>query len=143
LPPSPSPLWMSKTENKDAATIKNVASTKCLPGQIRLPNPNSDTKTGSSRKLPSAFRNRSGLKISGSGYKTGLCKIALKKCSRYLRTMGSLKNITHHAFPIANAPRKYAWAKIRHIHSSNRLTLWYEEACIHVVFRGCMWDTCQ
>jgi len=58
---------MVKIESKEAININNDASTKCLPGQIRFPNPNTDIKVGSSRKLPSAFKNRSGLKIYGSG----------------------------------------------------------------------------
>jgi hypothetical protein len=58
---------MSKTENKDAIEINNVASAKCLPGQIRFPNPNTDVRTGSSSKVPSEFKNRSGLNTSGSG----------------------------------------------------------------------------
>ena len=56
-----------KTESKDTAYINSVASTKCLPGQIRFPYPNADVTRGSSRKLPSGLRNRSGLKTSGSG----------------------------------------------------------------------------
>jgi hypothetical protein len=58
---------MLKTENKDAIEINSVVSTKCLPGQIRFPNPNAEVRTGSSSKLPSGFRNRSGLNKSGSG----------------------------------------------------------------------------
>jgi hypothetical protein len=70
---------MLKTESKDATTINNVASTKCLPGQMRFPNPNAEAIMGSSRMLPSELRNRSGLKTSGSGYKVGSCRIALKR----------------------------------------------------------------
>jgi hypothetical protein len=78
-PPSvPLPFSTLKTENKEATTMNNVEPTKCLPGQTRFPNPNVDVKTGSSRRLPSALRNRSGLKASGSGYVVGSCKIALK-----------------------------------------------------------------
>src|SRR6267142_2032467 len=78
--PSPMPWAFStlKTENNDAATMNNVDSTKCLPGQIRFPNPNVDANTGSSRKFPPALRNRSGLKASWSGYMIGSCKMALK-----------------------------------------------------------------
>jgi hypothetical protein len=61
-------LAMLKTESKDATAINNVASTKCLPGHMRFPNPNAEVRVGSSRKLPSGLRNRSGLKTSGSGY---------------------------------------------------------------------------
>ena len=60
-----------KTESKEATAINIVASAKCLPGQIRLPIPNADVSTGSSRKLPSGLMNRSGLKESGSGYVVG------------------------------------------------------------------------
>jgi len=70
------PFSKWKTESKDATTMNNVSSTKCRPGQIRFPNPNADANTGSSRKLPSGLRNRSGLKESGSGYITGSCRIA-------------------------------------------------------------------
>ena len=56
-----------KTESKDATNINNVLSTRCLPGQIRFPNPKADDSRGSSRRLPSGLRNRSGLKASGSG----------------------------------------------------------------------------
>jgi hypothetical protein len=62
---------MSKTESKEAMAINNVASAKCLPGQIRFPNPNPDVNTGSSRKVPFGLMKRSGLKVSGSGYVTG------------------------------------------------------------------------
>jgi hypothetical protein len=72
------PFLKLKTESKDATTMNNVSSTKCRPGQIHLPNPNADANTGSSRKLPSGLRNRSGLKESGSGYITGSCRIALQ-----------------------------------------------------------------
>lgn len=71
LPSVPLPLLMLKTERKEATTIKNMASAKCLPGQIRFPNPNIDVNAGSSRKLPSELRNRSGLNASGSGYTSG------------------------------------------------------------------------
>jgi hypothetical protein len=60
-----------KAESKEATAINNVASAKCLPGQIRFPYPNADVNTGSSRKVPFGLMNRSGLKISGSGYMTG------------------------------------------------------------------------
>ena len=60
-----------KTESKEATEINIVASAKCLPGQIRFPNPNVDVTTGSSRKLPSGLMNRSGKKESGSGYVAG------------------------------------------------------------------------
>jgi hypothetical protein len=43
---------MLKTESNEAIAINNVASAKCLPGQIRFPTPYSDVHTGSSRKLP-------------------------------------------------------------------------------------------
>ena|SRR6266404_2253517 len=78
-PPSvPSPL-MLKTERKQATMIKIRASAKCLPGQIRFPNPNIVVNTGSSRALPSGLMNRSGLKESGSGYLTGSWRTALTK----------------------------------------------------------------
>ena len=72
------PFSILKTESKDATTMNNVVLTKCLPGQIRFPNPNAVVNTGSSRKLPSESRNRSGLKESGSGYLTRSRKIALQ-----------------------------------------------------------------
>src|ERR1700761_755495 len=84
---------MLKTENKEATTINNVISAKCLPGQTRLPYPNTDENIESSRKLPSLSKNRSGLKASGSGYTAGSCKIALQpvntihRRSRQLLTM--------------------------------------------------------
>jgi hypothetical protein len=62
---------MLKEDSKEATTINIVASAKCLPGQIRFPNPHSDDNTGSSRTLPSGLMNRSGLKESGSGYVAG------------------------------------------------------------------------
>src|SRR5258708_9955962 len=66
-----------KTEKRDATTINNVASTKCLPGQTRFPYPNAVAQVESSRTLPSELRNRFGLKTSGSEYTAGSCKIAL------------------------------------------------------------------
>ncbi len=60
-----------ETERKEATAMKIMASAKCLPGQIRFPNPNIVDTTGSSRKLPSGLMNRSGLKESGSGYMIG------------------------------------------------------------------------
>ena len=65
------PVLMSKTERKEAIAINIMASAKCLPGQIRFPNPNTVDITGSSRKLPSGLMNRSGLKESGSGNTVG------------------------------------------------------------------------
>jgi hypothetical protein len=96
---------MLKTENKDAAVINNVASPKYLPGQIRLPYPNADANTGSSRELPSGLRNRSGLKTSGSGYREGSCKIALYivGASSRFGTSWMIKT-TYQVFPITNAP---------------------------------------
>jgi hypothetical protein len=90
------PFSILKTESKDATTMNNVISTKCLPGQIRFPNPYAVANTGSSCKVPSGSRNRSGLKESGSGYLTGSCKIALQvvndnaKGLGWYRTMRSL-----------------------------------------------------
>ena len=97
------PLGFSilKTESKDAITMNKVESTKYLPGQIRLPNPYVDDNTGSSRKLPSALRNRSGLKASGSGYMVGLCKIALRIVEA---KSNRIRQISHHAFPTIIAP---------------------------------------
>jgi len=97
------PLGFSilKTESKDAMTMNKVESTKYLPGQIRLPNPYVDDNTGSSRKLPSALRNRSGLKASGSGYMAGSCKIALKIVEA---KSNMICQISHHAFPMIMAP---------------------------------------
>ena len=92
---------MLKTENKEAATINNVASAKCLPGQIRLPYPNADVTTESSRNLPSLSKNRSGLKASGSGYTAGSCKIALEPVSGI---HGRLTQFSHHEFGITIAP---------------------------------------
>jgi hypothetical protein len=65
------PFLMLKTESKEAITINIIASAKCLPGQIRFPNPNTDVTNASPRKLPSGLMNRSGLKESGSGYVAG------------------------------------------------------------------------
>ena len=92
---------MLKTENKEAATIKNVTSVKCLPGQTRLPYPNADEITESSRKLPSSSKNRSGLKASGSGYTAGSCKIALESISAI---HGRLAQLPYHEFGITIAP---------------------------------------
>jgi len=64
------------TDKIDAATTKSVASTKCRPGQILLPAPNASEIAGSSRKVPSSFRKRSGLNASGSGYSSGSCRTA-------------------------------------------------------------------
>ena len=82
--------------------MKNEASTKCLPGQTRLPNPNAEVNTGSSRKLPSALMNRSGLKVSGSGYMAGSCKIALQVIEAELK---GKQESSYHEFPITIAPR--------------------------------------
>jgi len=74
------PFSISKTESEDVIMMmNNKESTKCLPGQTRFPNPNADVNTGSSRTLPSGFRNCSGLKESGSGYMTGSYRSALHK----------------------------------------------------------------
>jgi hypothetical protein len=133
---------MLKTENKEATAMNSVASTKCLPGQILFPNPNVDIRTGSSRKLPSAFRNRSGLKISGSGYRAGSCNIALKITQANVGTIR--KNIVYHAFPITTAPGMYAWVNSsRFFIQAIVPTFWYEEALIDVILCGCMWDSWQ
>ena len=92
---------MLKTANKEAATIKNVISVKYLPGQTRLPYPNADEITESSRKLPSSFKNRSGLKASGSEYTAGSCKIALEPVSPIHE---QLTQLSHHEFGITIAP---------------------------------------
>lgn len=83
--------------------MNKVESTKYLPGQIRLPNPYVDDNTGSSRKLPSALRNRSGLNASGSGYMVGSCKIALKTVEAKSNMICQML-VSHHAFPIIIAP---------------------------------------
>ena len=72
------------TDNTDAVTMKSVASTKWRPGHIRLPAPNASGIRGSSRKVPSSLRKRSGLNASGSGYSSGSCRTAL---SIHLRTI--------------------------------------------------------
>ena len=92
---------MLKTENKEAAKINNVTSAKCLPGQTRLPYPNIDEITESSHKLPSLSKNRSGLKVSGSGYTAGSCKIALEPVSSI---HGGLAQLSHHEFASTIAP---------------------------------------
>jgi hypothetical protein len=46
----PLPFSMLKTESKEAIAINKEASAKCLPGQVRFPNPNTDVNSGSSRK---------------------------------------------------------------------------------------------
>jgi hypothetical protein len=113
------PLGFSilKTESKEAMTMNKVESTKYLPGQIRLPNPYVDDNTGSSRKLPSALRNRSGLNASGSGYMVGSCKIALKTVEAKSNIICQML-VSHHAFPMIIAPenvgrlsgKKYSYA---------------------------------
>ena len=92
---------MLKTENKEAAKINNVTSAKCLPGQTRLPYPNVDEITDSSRNLPSSSKNRSGLKDSGSGYTTGSCKIALEPVSAIHER---LTQLSYHEFASTIAP---------------------------------------
>ena len=82
-----SPFSILKTDSRDATVINSVASTKCLPGHIRFPYPNPDTSTGSSSRVPSILRNRSGLKTSGSGYLPGSCKIALEKVEASRRAL--------------------------------------------------------
>ena len=67
-----------KTDKTDDAKMKSIVSTKWRAGQIRLPAPNARAIVGSSRKVPSALRNRSGLNVSGSGYSSGLCSTALE-----------------------------------------------------------------
>ena len=49
---------------------------KMTPGTDPLSNSEIEI-TGSSRKVLSSLRKRSGLNASGSGYKSGLCRIAL------------------------------------------------------------------
>lgn len=93
---------MLKTESKDATVINRVASTMCLPGQMRLPYPNAEVNSGSSRNVPSGLRKRSGLKISGSGYMAGSRKIALGKLELRASTTGS--ETAYHVFPITIAP---------------------------------------
>lgn len=51
---------------------------KFTSGTDPLSNPNARAILGSSRKLPSLLRNRSGLNSSGSGYISGSCRTALK-----------------------------------------------------------------
>ena len=84
-PLASSPFSTLKTDNRDATVINSVASTTCLPGHDRFPYPNAATSTGSSSRLPSGLRNRSGLKTSGSGYLSGSCKIALQTVEVTLR----------------------------------------------------------
>jgi len=93
---------MLKAERKEATTIKIMASAKCLPGQIRFPNPNIVHTTGSSPKLPSGLINRSGLKESGSGYAVGSWRIALKKVGAERE---KIEQIPHHRFTITTAPK--------------------------------------
>jgi hypothetical protein len=90
-----------QTESTVAATINIVASTKCLPGQTRFPNPNTDASVVSSRGVPFGLRNRSGLKTSGSGYTSGSRVIALRTVGKYRRD--SL-NTSYQIFPINQAP---------------------------------------
>jgi len=97
-----SPFSTLKTDNRDATVINSVASAKCLPGHTRFPYPNADMRMGSSSRLPSGLRNRSGLKASGSGYLAGLCRIALQTVEINSREVET----THHAFPITIAPGK-------------------------------------
>ena len=84
---------MSNMCNTYATKMKNVASAKYLPGHMLMtaefspriptyirdsvPTPKSeDHPCGIDRVLPS-FRNRSGRNLSGSGYRSGSCVIAL------------------------------------------------------------------
>ena len=68
------------TDKTEAVMTKSSASTKCRPGHIRLPAPNASVRMGSSRKVPSSLRKRSGLNSSGSGYNSGSCRTALSVC---------------------------------------------------------------
>jgi len=90
--------------------MNNAESTRCLPGQIRFPNPNADVNTGSSRKLPSGFRNRSGLKESGSGYISGSRRIALQSVRVKLYEIG---RISYHVFPITTEPDNMARSSMK------------------------------
>ena len=94
---SPLGLDTSKTASTDAARMKSVASTKCRPGQMRLPAPKaSEIIDGSLMRglgpgvvVPSSSppaaevvgavfgRKRSGLNVSGSGKSSGSCRIPL------------------------------------------------------------------
>ena len=129
---------MLKTENKEAATINTVISAKCLPGQIRLPYPNVDEITESSRNLPSLSKNRSGLKASGSGYMAGSCKIALEPVNATHH--GQLTQLSHHEFGSTIAPDGVFQIKRRS--NCYALTFGYEETVINVVFCSRMGNSC-
>jgi hypothetical protein len=122
--------------------MNNVASTKCLPGQIRFPNPNADIRTGSSSKLPSTFRKRSGLKASGSGYRAGSCKIALKSIQTILGQYIEEHIPTMHC---QSRPRleSICGQKPSNFMKESEPTLWYEEAFIDVISCGRMWNSCR
>jgi hypothetical protein len=130
---------MLKTENNDAATINSVDSTKCLPGQIRFPNPNVDANTGSSRKLPPALRNRSGLKASGSGYMIGSCKMALKIVE--VNSSSVIRQISYHAFPTTSAPENRLAISERDLYVTAP-TFRYKETIVDVIFCGRMGNGC-
>lgn len=82
-PSEPPRLSILQTESTVVATINIVVSTKCLPGQTRFPNPNTDVNVASSRGVPFGLRNRPGLKTSGSGYTSGSRVIALRTVGKY------------------------------------------------------------
>ena len=89
------------TERIDETTMKIVDSTMWRPGQILLPIPNTNESIGSSRTVPSSLRKRSGLNLSGSGYASGSCRIALKH-STQISQMDRWQ--TYHAFAIIIEP---------------------------------------
>jgi hypothetical protein len=135
----PFPFLISKTESIDAITMNSSMSTKNLPGQIRFPAPNANVTVGSSRKLPSALMNRSGINTSGSGYAVESCKIPLKineptskiwcgYCTMRSELQSPLN--THDESPLKQT------CEIR------LTTFRYKVTLVHVILRRCVRYTC-
>lgn len=86
-----------------AITNHTDVSAKCLPTQMRRPNPNMTSPSLGFRD-PSSLRNRSGRNAHGFGYLDSSCVIDLAKQVSSIRLEGSRVYITNHRFAITMAP---------------------------------------
>ncbi len=66
---------MSKPQRRRDILMKSELSARCSPGQMRRPNPKG--RSNDCRRGFVVVRNRSGLKVSGEGKRTGSCMIPL------------------------------------------------------------------
>ncbi len=65
-------------QRSDAAVIHSESEAMYIPGHTLLPKPNAAAGSGTSgSSSPLSVKNRSGINLSGSGYTTGSCSIAL------------------------------------------------------------------